>query len=74
MTTTQATKTPGFDMHIEVWFSVDHSGRRVAHHFSRNAFRAVRIPLADAELFVATGQATEVSGHPFPATPARRPR
>lgn len=64
MTTTQA-KTPGFDMHIEIWFGTDRRGRRVAHHFSRNAFRAVRIPLVDAELFVATGQASEVPGHPF---------
>lgn len=57
--------TPGYNHHLEIWFKVDGNGRKTAWFWSRLAFRAFRLPLANAELFVAQGQATKVDGHPF---------
>lgn len=57
--------TPGFNTHLEIYFSADRNGRKLAHRYSRYQMRAFRMPLADAELFVATGQATEISGNPI---------
>ncbi|MCF3939918.1 hypothetical protein [Gordonia tangerina] len=45
----------------EIWFTTTKSGRRMAWYFSHAAFRSFRIPLAEAELAIATGQATEVT-------------
>jgi hypothetical protein len=58
-------KTPGFNYHLEMYFSTDKHGRKLAHRWSNYQMRAFRMPLADAELFVATGQATEIPGNPF---------
>lgn len=58
-------KTPGYDHRLEIWFSTTKRGQKVAHFFSSRAFRAFRLPLADAELFIALGQADQVAGHPF---------
>lgn len=63
--TEQLPKTPGFNTHLEIFFSVDKRGRKLAHRWSRGQLRAFRMPLADAEVFVATGQATKLSGHPL---------
>lgn len=57
--------TPGFNHRIDIWFSTDRRGRKLAHYWSYAAFRAIRFPLADAELFIAQDQATEIPGHPF---------
>lgn len=57
--------TPGFNQHLEIWFKNDRRGRKQAWYWSRAAMRAFRLPLADAELFVAQDQATKVDGHPF---------
>ena len=65
MTTTAKANTPGFNCHLEIFFSTDKHGRKLAHRFSRSQFRAFRMPLADAELFVAQGQATEIPGNPM---------
>lgn len=64
MTNTK-TPTPGYNTHLEVFFSTDKHGRKLAHRFSRRQFRAFRMPLADAEFFVAAGQATEIPGNPM---------
>lgn len=65
MTTSTAAKTPGFDHRIDIWFATDKRGRRVAYHWSYGAGRAVRISLADAELWIATNLADELPGHPL---------
>jgi hypothetical protein len=65
MTRTAKPKTPGYNCHLEVFFSTDKNGRKLAHYWSHRGFRAIRMSLADAKLFVATGQATELPGHPF---------
>jgi hypothetical protein len=62
--------TPGYNIHLEVWFATMRNGRKVAYYWSYGAFRAIRMSLADAELFVSTGQATEIPGHPFKPPPA----
>lgn len=64
-TNTAPAATPGYNSHLEIWFATDKRGRKVAYYYSRPAFRAIRLPLVDAELFVATGQATKVDGHPL---------
>ena len=43
----------------EIWFTTTKKGQRQAWFFSNRAFRAFRLPLADAELFIATGQSTK---------------
>jgi hypothetical protein len=63
--TTSRPATPGFNTHLEIYFSTDRNGRKLAHRYSRYQMRAFRMPLADAELFVATGQATEIPGNPL---------
>lgn len=55
-----------------VWFTTAKNGRRMAFEFSRRQFRAFRVPLADAELWVATGVAEKLDGHPFPGNGLRR--
>lgn len=67
MTTAARPNTPGYNSHLDIWFAHDKRGRKAAYYFSCLAVRAIRMPLADAELFIATGQATKVSGHPFKA-------
>lgn len=44
----------------EIWFIVTKRGRR-AFYYSRLAGRALPLKLADAELALATGAATEIS-------------
>lgn len=59
MTTTQTAA------HIEIWFGTDSKGRRIAHRWNTRQLRAFRVGLAEAELLIATGQATELPGHPL---------
>lgn len=62
---TAAAPTPGYNTRLDIYFSVDRRGRKMAHYWSWRAMRAIRMPLLDAELFVATDQATEIPGHPL---------
>jgi hypothetical protein len=62
---TATTRTPGYDHRINIWFQTTKRGQRVAYYWSYAAGRAIRIGLADAELFIATERADQVSGHPF---------
>ncbi len=57
--------TPGFNCRISIFFQNDRKGRRVAYRWSRAAMRAIRMSLADAELFIAQGQADQIPGHPL---------
>lgn len=57
--------TPGYNTRLAVFFDHDRNGRKLAFYWSRLGMRAIRMPLADAELFVATGQADDIGGHPF---------
>ena len=60
-----AATTPGYNIRLEIWFQNDKNGRRAAYYWSPRAFRAIRIGLADAELFIATDQADLLPDHPF---------
>lgn len=63
MTTGTLPVTPGYNTHLEIFFKPDKRGRKAAYRMSQ--MRAIRISLADAELFIAQGQATQLDGHPM---------
>ena len=63
MTTTTATNTPGFNCRIAIFFTTDKNGNKRARYYGKhNPFRSFPLPLADAELFVATEQADYIGG------------
>lgn len=45
----------------EIWFTVTTKGTKRAWYYSPLAGRTLPMPLAEAELAIATGQATEVT-------------
>lgn len=49
----------------DIWFTTDRNGRKVAYRWNWGAGRAVRMSLADAELWAATDAANVVDGHPL---------
>jgi hypothetical protein len=51
--------TPGFNFHLDIKFAVTKAGKCRATYFSRRAMRWLPVPVANAELFVAQGLATE---------------
>jgi hypothetical protein len=57
--TTDRPNTPGFDFHLDIKFIVTKAGKRRATYFSRRAMRWLPVPVANADLFVAQGLATE---------------
>lgn len=61
---TKLPNTPGYNTHLQIFFQADRHGRKVAYRWSPMQMRAFRMSLADAELFVAQGQATQIDGHP----------
>lgn len=67
MTATQATKTPGYNSRLEIYFTTDKNGKRRAFRFSPRQFRAFPIGVAEAELFIAQGQADQIDGNPLKA-------
>lgn len=66
MTTgTRTARTPGYTHRLEIWFASDKRGRKAAWYFSTLAGRALRVPLAEAELMAATGTADVTCCHPL---------
>jgi hypothetical protein len=63
-TATQA-PTPGRNFRLDIWFSTDRAGRKIAHYWSYRAGRAIRLPLADAEIWAVTDAANVLPGHPW---------
>jgi len=59
------TATPGFATRIDIWFTTDRRGRKVAYRWCWGAGRAVRVSLVDAELWAATDAANVLTGHPL---------
>lgn len=57
--------TPGYNRRLAVFFDHDLNGRKLAYYWSPAAFRAIRLPLADAEVLVAQGQVDLLDGHPL---------
>lgn len=53
--------TPGYNRRIAIAFSYDKRGRKVAYSVDVRNARNNRMPVADALLFVAAGQADEVT-------------
>lgn len=49
----------------EIWFTATKTGKRRAYYFSTRAFRSFPLPLAKAELMIATGEAVEIPCNPF---------
>lgn len=60
-----ATKTPGFNCRLAIFFDHDKHGRKVAYYWSVRQMRAFRLPLADAETFIANETADQIAGHPM---------
>jgi hypothetical protein len=68
MSTTTDTKpqpTPGYSYRIAIWFATTKRGQKTAYYWSFLAMRAIRVPLADAEIWAATDAADVIAGHPF---------
>ena len=63
--TTRPAPTPGYNHRLTIWFATDRRERKVAYYFSTLAGRALRVPLADAELMAATGTADVTCCHPL---------
>ncbi len=57
--------TPGYNCRLTIWFQNTRKGQRTAWYWSYGAFRAVRLPLAEAELMKATDTADVIPCHPF---------
>lgn len=70
-TTTAAATTTKRQIIREVWFQTDKNGRVAAYEFSRRQFRSFRIGLDEAKLLIATEQAIQTNGHPFPYLKSR---
>jgi len=66
MNTTTAT-APATETQSEIWFQVDRNGKPRAYTFSRRQFRSFPMGMDEAKLLIATGQAVQTSGHPFPS-------
>lgn len=64
-TRTAVTKTPGYNTRLAIWFATTRTGRRVAYYFSFAAMRAIRVPIADAEFWIAGDLADQTCGHPL---------
>lgn len=48
-----------------IWFQTTKSGKRVAFGWSNRSHRAIRIAMADAEMWISTECAEKIPGHPF---------
>lgn len=59
------TKTPGYASRLAIWFQTTKTGRRRAYYFSTLAGRVMPVPMADAETFIALGQADRIDGNPL---------
>lgn len=49
----------------EIWFTTTRTGQRRAYFFSRLAFRALPMPVDEAELLIATGAAIRIPRNPW---------
>lgn len=56
--------TPGYNHRLTIWFTTARGGRPMAWHYSWGAGRAMRLPLADAEIMRASDTADVVCGNP----------
>lgn len=60
-----ASTTPGYSSRLRIWFTTTGSGRRTAWYYSWPAQRAIRVSVADAELWLAADLADRSCGHPL---------
>lgn len=60
-----ATKTPGYNCRIGIFYDLDKRGRRIAYRWSRLGMRAIRMPLAEADALIAQGGADHLPCHPI---------
>ena len=69
--TATTTNTPGFNCRLQIFFSTNKNGQRQAFRWSFMQFRAIRMPLADAEMFLANETADLLPGHPLKVDPRK---
>lgn len=60
MNTTQTTTAPR-----EIVIKLDRNGKRRASYLGRHAGRMLPMPIAEADLMIATGVAVLAAAHPF---------
>jgi len=65
-------KTPGHNCRLAVWFTTDRNQRPVAYSWGP-AHRAIRVPYADAQLWVAQDLADQIPHHPLRSPEAADP-
>ena len=63
MNTTQTATAPR-----EIFIKLDRNGKRRARYMSRRQFRTFPMPIDEADLMIATGQAVLVEGEPITST------
>lgn len=52
-------------MRKQVWFQTNANGRKVAYRFSPQQMRSFRVSVTEAEMQVATGEATQACCNPM---------
>jgi hypothetical protein len=62
---TTKTKTPGYNTRLNIYFKTNVKGQRAAYRFDWTQFRAFRMPIAEAEMWIATEQADLLDGNPM---------
>ena len=65
MQITRPAPTPGYSRRLTIFFAANARGQRVAYRWCGLACRAIRIPLADAEIMRATDTADVICCHPL---------
>lgn len=63
--TTQATRTPGYNRRVAIFFTTNERGKRLAYRWSPLQLRAFRLSLVDAEVMRATETADVLCCHPM---------
>ncbi len=58
-------KTPGYNCRIGIFFQTDKNGCKVAYYWTWKSYRAIRMNLKEAELFIAQDLAELLPGHPL---------
>jgi hypothetical protein len=57
-----AANTPGYNIRLCIRIRANAQGRRVAHYFSRAALRWLPVKIADADRWIAAGEADAYEG------------
>ena len=65
MTQQNIVKTPGYNCRLGIFFQYDKNGKKVAYEWTWKSYRAIRVNLKDAEMWIAQDLADLLPGHPL---------